>query len=96
MTVFTGWPALKRIIVGIESTWKRAAVCGYFSPAVSRCAEQDYLPRRCFHNRGPELGRVRAVQGQVGSENVMAAVKAAVEIGNSVSNPVSGNGGLIS
>src|SRR5208282_3008811 len=31
MTVFTGWPSLKRIIVGIESTWKRAAVCGFSS-----------------------------------------------------------------
>src|SRR5271165_7413840 len=31
MTVLTGWPPLKRIIVGIERTWKRAAVCGFSS-----------------------------------------------------------------
>src|ERR1700675_2497402 len=31
MTVLTGCPPLKRIIVGIESTWKRAAVCGFSS-----------------------------------------------------------------
>src|SRR5271154_179480 len=31
MTVLTGWPPLNRIIVGIDSTWKRAAVCGFSS-----------------------------------------------------------------
>ena len=31
MTVLTGWPPLKRIIVGIERTWKAAAVCWFSS-----------------------------------------------------------------
>src|SRR6266516_132309 len=34
MIVFTGWPPLKRIMVGIESTWNCAAVC-WFSSVLS-------------------------------------------------------------
>src|SRR6185437_16321114 len=78
ITVFTGWPPLKRIIVGIESTWKRAAVCGFSSMSsltIFRSSRSDWISSRtgATTRQGPHHGAQKSTSTGLSASSTSAS-----------------------